>query len=124
MSAERCMCGATDCRICGPLQGYALSAEPTKRELELALDDVVETILDHGQYPAKGRAKFDLYEFLMEERDLSYAYEMYIASMSSNTRAFEERIVRERKTVESMLQKHFKDSEIVAELAVEYASET
>ena len=38
MENERCMCGATDCRICGPLQGYALSAEPTERELELALD--------------------------------------------------------------------------------------
>ena len=94
-----------------------LRAEPTERELELALDDVVETILDHGQYPAKGRAKFDLYEFLLEERDLSNAYELYIASMSSNTRAFEDRIERERATVTQMLEKHLRNSELVAEYA-------
>ena len=100
-----------------------LRAAPTQRELELALESVIEIILDNGQYPAKGRAKFDLYEWMLEERDLSYAYEMYIASMGSNTRAFEERIVRERKTVEEMLKKHFQDSNIVAELAAEYAGE-
>ena len=97
--------------------------EITKRDMELALEVVVETILDHGQYPAKGRAKFDLYEFLLEERDLSYAYEMYIASMSSNTRAFEDRIERERKTVEAMLVKHLTGSDLVADLAAEYAEE-
>ena len=91
--------------------------EITKRDMELALEVVVETILDHGQYPAKGRAKFDLYEFLLEERDLSYAYEMYIASMSSNTRAFEDRIERERATVTEMLKKHLRNSDLVAEYA-------
>ena len=94
-----------------------LRAAPTQRELELALESVIEIILDHGQYPAKGRAKFDLYEFLLEERDLSNAYELYIASMSSNTRAFEDRIERERATVTQMLEKHLRNSELVAEYA-------
>jgi len=119
MTAERCMCGATDCPRCYPNQ----PAKPTARHYELALESVVETVLDYGRWPHKGRAQFDFYEWL-EERDLSYAYELYIASMSSNTRAFEERIVRERKTVESMLEKHFKHSDIVADLAAEYASES
>ena len=94
-----------------------LRAAPTQRELELALESVIEIILDHGQYPAKGRAKFDLYEFLLEERDLSNAYELYIASMSSNTRAFEDRIERERATVTQMLENHLRNSELVAEYA-------
>ena len=98
-----------------------LRAAPTQRELELALESVIEIILDHGQYPAKGRAKFDLYEFLLEERDLSYAYELYIASMSSNTRAFEDRIERERATVTEMLEKHLRNSDLVYDYAAECA---
>lgn len=93
-----------------------LRAEPTERELELALDEVVETILAHGQYPAKGRAKFDLYEFLLENRDPSYMLEMYVASMS-DTLVFEDRIERERKIVTMMLEKHLRNSELVAEYA-------
>lgn len=119
MNVERCMCGATDCPRCYPNQPEKITA----RHYELALESVVETVMDHGQWPHKGKAQFDLYEWLLEERDLSYPYEMYVASMSSNTRAFEDRIERERKTVESMLEKHFKESDIVAELAAEYAEE-
>jgi len=119
MTAERCMCGATDCPRCYPNQ----PAKPTARHYELALESVVETVMDSGQWPHKGRAKFDLYDYLLEERDPSYAHEMYVASMSYNTRAFEDRIERERKTVEEMLKKHFKDSDIVAELAAEYEEE-
>ena len=102
--------------------------EITKREMELALEVVVETILDCSMWPKpqKGkftRSKFDLYDFLSEERDPSYAMEMYVASMSSNTRAFEDRIERERKTVEAMLVKHLTGSDLVADLAAEYAEE-
>jgi len=82
-----------------------------------ALESVIEIILDHGKYPAKGRVLFDLYEFLLENRDPSYAHEMYVASMSSNTRAFEDRIERERATVTEMLEKHLRNSELVAEYA-------
>ena len=91
------------------------------RELELALEDVVETILDHGKYPAKGRVLFDLYEFLLKNRDPSYMLEMYTASMSSNDRAFEDRIERERATVTEMLEKHLRNSDLVADYAAEWA---
>jgi len=94
-----------------------LRAAPTQRELELAMDVVIECIMDHGKYPANGRVEFDLYDFLYENRDPSYAMEMLVASMSSNTRAFETRIERERKTVEMMLVKHLTGSTIVAEAA-------
>ena len=99
------------------------AVEPTERHLELALDLMVETILDYGQYPAKGRIQFDLYDFLNENRDPSYALEMYVASMGINNSNFEERIERERKTVEAMLIDHLKGSQWVEDLAAEYAAE-
>ena len=86
-----------------------------------ALESVIEIILDHGKYPAKGRVLFDLYEFLLENRDPSYAHEMYVASMSSNTRALEDRIERERKAVTEMLEKHLRNSDLVADYAAECA---
>lgn len=88
---------------------------------ELALESVIECIMEDGQWPKNGRAQFDLYEYLLDNRDPSYAMEMYVASMSSNTRAFEDRIERERKTVEAMLVEHLRDSELVADLAAECA---
>ena len=97
--------------------------EVTKRHLELALENVVECILDHGGYPARGRRQFDLYDFLFAERDSSYAMEIYVAAMSSNTRAFETRIERERKLVEEVLIKHLTGSDLVEDLAAEYAAE-
>ena len=98
--------------------------EITKRDMELALEVVVETILDCSMWPKpqKGkftRSKFDLYDFLTEARDSSYAMEMYVASMSSNTRAFEDRIERERATVTEMLEKHLRNSDLVADYAAE-----
>lgn len=97
--------------------------ELTERELELALEVIVECILDHGGYPASGRRQFDLYDWLMENRDSSYALEMYVASMSSNTRAMEERIERERASVEAILINHLTGSDMVSDLANERASE-
>ena len=93
----------------------------TERELELALESVIEIILDHGKYPAKGRVLFDLYEFLLEERDSSYALEMYVASMSNKTEAFADRIERERATVTEMLEKHLRNSNLVSDYAAEWA---
>ena len=117
-----CMCGATDCRVCGPLQGYSRH-QPTERPLELALESVIETIFEYGQYPKNGRAQFDLYDYLLENRDPSYAAEMYVAALSDNEYALQVRRDRERKTVEAMLIEHLRDSHWVADLAAEYAEE-
>ena len=86
-----------------------------------ALESVIECIMDYGKYPAKGRVLFDLYEFLLEERDPSYMLEMYVASMSNKTEAFADRIERERKTVEEMLKKHLRNSDLVSDYAAEWA---
>ena len=79
--------------------------------------------MDHGQWPANGRAQFSIYDFLLNERDPSFPLELYVAAMSSGTEAFANRIERERKTVEAMLIDHLSDSDIVYDLACEYAAE-
>lgn len=119
MTAEPCLCGATDCPRCYP--GH--SPEPSDRHIELALEKVVEEIMEHGQWPVKGRAAFDLYDYLLENRDESYAREMLVSAMSSNAEALADRIERERKTVEAMLTDYLCDSHIVYDLACEYAAE-
>lgn len=99
------------------------AVEPTAQDLEFALANVVQCILDHGGYPERGRRQFDLYDFLLENRDPSYMMEVYVAAMSGNIRALEIRIERELKIVEELLYKHLKSSELVADLAAEYAAE-
>ena len=121
MTAERCMCGATDCPRCYPETWNAL--EPTERHYELALEEIVECVLNHGQWPRKGRSRFDLYDFILEHRDTSFLLEMYVLAISSNTQSFEDRIDRERKHVEEMLIAHLRDSDIVQDLADENAAE-
>ena len=121
MTPERCMCGATDCRRCYPSTWN--TREPSERELELALEEVVETILNYGQWPMKGRPKFDLYDFILEHRDTSFLVEMYVASLSSNAQAFEDKLERERRNVEELLIAHLRDSDIVQDLAEENAAE-
>lgn len=124
MSApERCNCGATDCPRCYPGNPFR-SPEPSDRHIELALDTVIDIALDYGQWPANGRAKFSLYDFLLEERDPSFPLELYVSAISAtNTEAFADRVQRERKTVEKMLIEHLSDSDIVYDLACEYADE-
>ena len=119
MQTEPCMCGATDCPRCYP----GNRPEPSDHYIDVALETVVEVVLDYGQWPANGRAQFSLYDFLLNERDPSFAWEMYVASFSSNTEAFAERIERERKRVEVMLIDHLIDSDIVYDLACEYEDE-
>ena len=99
----------------------ALRAAPTQRELELALESVIECIMEDGQWPKKGRAQFDLYDYLLDNRDPSYAAEMYVASLSNNESALQVRRDRERKTVEAMLVEHLTGSELVADHAAEWA---
>jgi hypothetical protein len=48
---------------------------------------------------------------------------MYVASFSSNTEAFAERIERESKKVRCMIEDHLIDSDIIYDLASEYAAE-
>jgi hypothetical protein len=96
-----------------------IRTEPTERQLEVALEEVVECIMDNGQWPKKGRARFDLYDYLNEELDSSYALEMFVATMSSNTQGLENRIERERKHIEKMLLDHLQDSDIVRDHAME-----
>ena len=115
MTAERCMCGATDCRRCYPSTWNAL--EPTERHYELALEEIVEGVLNHGQWPRTGRSRFDLYDFILEHRDTSFLVELYVSAMSSNAQAFEDRIERERRNVEELLIAHLRDSQIVEDLA-------
>ena len=79
--------------------------------------------MDHGQWPANGRAQFSIYDFLLNARDPSFALELYVAAMSSNAGALADRIERERKTVEAMLIDHLFDHDIVYDLACEYAAE-
>ena len=119
MSTEPCMCGATDCPRCYP----GNRPEPSDHYIDVALETVVEVVLEYGQWPANGRAQFSLYDFLLNERDPSFAWEMYVASFSSNTEAFADRIEREHKKVKVMLEDHLIDSDIVYDLACEYEDE-
>ena len=121
MTAERCMCGATDCRRCYPSTWN--TREPTERHYELALEEIVEWVLNYGQWPRKGRSRFDLYDFLSENRDTSFLLEMYVSAISSNTQSFEDRIGRARKHVEELLIAHLRDSDIVQDLAEENAAD-
>ena len=121
MTPERCMCGATDCRRCYPSTWN--TREPTERHYELALEEIVECVLNHGQWPMKGRPKFDLYDFILEHRDTSFLVELYVSAMSNNAQAFEDRIERERRNVEELLIAHLRDSDIVQDLADENAAE-
>jgi len=120
MSApERCNCGSEDCPRCYPLNRK--QAEVTERDRERAIEQAVETLMDHGQYPAKGRKHLDLYDILTEERDPSYMAELYIAAMADNSYLFRERVEKERKAVTELLWLWLKDTDIVEELAQEIA---
>jgi len=124
MVAERCMCGATDCPICGPLQGYSVRNKEFYLDYEeMALEEVVETILDYGQWPRprigkyQSRKEFDLYEWLQEHRDPSYMLEMYVACLCDDNDPLELRRIKERKAIVEMLTAHLRNSDMVAEHA-------
>ena len=75
------MCGADDCPRCYPLLNRKQAAV-TESHREQAIEQAVETLMDYGQYPAKGRKQLDLYDILTEERDASYMAELYLAAMA------------------------------------------
>ena len=122
MSApERCNCGSEDCPRCYPLNRK--QAEITESHRERAIEQAVETLMDHGQYPTKGRKQLDLYDILTEERDPSYMAELYIAAMADNSYLFRERVEKERKAVTELLWLWLKDTDLIDELAQDIANE-
>ena len=111
MSSENEAHGDEDCPV-----------QPTARDYDLALDLVIETVMTHAMWPEPKRggftkSQFDLYDFLLENRDPSYFLEMYLAVLT-RTDTYT-RIYRETKTVEAMLADHFRGSEIVETLALD-----
>lgn len=119
--------------------------------LEAALEEVVETIMDFGQWPqprkvglfiTSGSTKpkeFDLYDFLDGEHEVTlrgYKYtprrmdhsdllEYFILSMADHNTAGEFQLSRSRweKKVTAMLNDHLKDSTIVAKVAAKLEQE-
>jgi len=120
MSApERCNCGSEDCPRCYPLNRK--QAEVTERDRADALTDIVDEVMDYGRYPRTGRARVDLYEFVSEHLDPSFAFELVVAVLSSDKETVQTRISRLYDQVQEMLKKHYIDTDIVEELAQEIA---
>jgi hypothetical protein len=102
--------------------------KPTDRQRELALEVIVETVLEHSQYPvprkgSRSRSQFDLCDFLEDHLNSSHSLALYVLALSSDSRAFDLMRDRERNNVELMLFDHLRDSDIVNDLAAEYAEE-
>ena len=121
MSAERCMCGADDCKKCYPLNRQSCVVSDDDRAD--ALDSIVEEVLDYGSFPKHGRAQIDLYEFVADNLDTSYALELVVAALSTNKQALEIRIERLHDMVQDMLKKDIADTDMLEELAQEMADD-
>jgi hypothetical protein len=120
MSApERCNCGSEDCPRCYPLSRKR--AEVTERDRADALTDIVDEVMDYGRFPRRGRAQVDLYEFVSEHLDTSFAFELVVAVLSSDKETVQTRISRLYDQVQEMLKKHYIDTDMVEELAQEIA---
>jgi len=122
MSApERCNCGSEDCPRCYPLNRKQTTV--TERDRADALTDIVEATMDYGRYPSRGRAQVDLYEFIADNLDSSFAYELVVAVLSTNKQALQPRIERLYTQVEGMLRNHYADTDMVEELAQDMAND-
>ena len=122
MSApERCNCGAEDCPRCYPLNRK--QAAVTERDRADALTDIVEEVMDYGRFPRSGRAQVDLYEFVADNLDTSYAFELVVAVLSTNKQALQPRIERLYTQVEQMLKSHYADTDMVMEYAQDIAND-
>jgi hypothetical protein len=121
MSPEPCLCGADDCKRCFPFNRQA--CEITDDDRADALDSIVEEVLDYGKFPQQGRTEIDLYEFITEELDSSFAYELVVAALGKNNEALGHRIERLYDNVQAMLKQHLSDSDCVEELAQEMADD-
>jgi hypothetical protein len=118
---EPCLCGAEDCPRCYPLNRR--QATVTERDRADALTDIIEVTMDYGRYPSRGRAQVDLYEFIADNLDTSYAFELVVAVLSTNKQALQPRIERLYTQVEQMLKSHYADTDMVEELAQEMAND-
>ena len=116
---ERCNCGSEDCPRCYPLSRKR--AEVTERDRADALTDIVDEVMDYGRFPRNGRTQVDLYEFVAEHLDTSYAFELVVAVLSTDKHAVQARIGRLYDQVQEMLKKHYIDTDLVEELAQEIA---
>ena len=121
MTPERCNCGSEDCSRCYPLNRQACKILDNDRADALEL--IVEEVLDTGKFPQLGRTEVDLYEFVADNLDTSYAFELVVAALSTNKQALEIRIERLHDMVESMLKKDIADTDMLEELAQELADD-
>lgn len=121
MTPERCNCGSEDCLRCYPFNRQACKISDNDRADALEL--IVEEVLDYGKYPQQGRTEIDLYEFITEELDSSFAYELVVAALGKNNQALGHRIERLYDNVQEMLKKHLVDSDMVEEMAQEIADD-
>jgi hypothetical protein len=121
MTIEPCLCGADDCKRCYPFNRQA--CEITDDDRADALDAIVEEVLDTGKFPQIGRTEVDLYEFITEELDSSFAYELVVAALGNNKQALGHRIERLYDKVQAMLKRHLEDSDCVEEMAQEIAND-
>jgi len=112
---EPCLCGADDCKRCFPFNRQA--CEVSDNDRADALDAIVDEVLDTGKFPQLGRVEVDLYEFVSEELDHSFAFELVVAALGNNKPALEARIERLYDKVQAMLKKHLEDSDCVEEMA-------
>jgi len=118
---EPCLCGAEDCPRCYPLNRK--QAAVTERDRADALTDIVEEVMDSGRYPRSGRAQVDLYDFIADHLDTSYAVELLVAVLSTNKHALQPRIERLYTQVEQMLKSHYADTDMIEEYAQDIANE-
>jgi hypothetical protein len=121
MTPERCNCGSEDCPRCYPFNRQA--CEVSDNDRADALDAIVEEVLDTGKFPQIGRTEVDLYEFVSEELDHSFAFELVVAALGNNKQALGHRIERLYDKVQAMLKQHLSDSDCVEELAQEMADD-
>jgi hypothetical protein len=118
---EPCLCGADDCKRCFPFNRQ--SCEITDNDRADACDAIVEEVLDYGSYPKHSKPQVDLYEFVADNLDTSYAFELVVAALSTNKQALEIRIERLHDMVEAMLKKDIADTDMLEELAQEMADD-
>lgn len=116
---EPCMCGSQDCKRCYPNGSF----EITDDDRAEALNTIIEEILDNGRFPKTGRIEFDLYEYIVEELDTSYALEMLVATLGTDKFALSNRIEKMYDKVQEMLKKHLVDSDMVEEMAQDIADD-